>query len=520
MKKLLFPLLGCAVLLGSCSKSDNNKLQPVRPLEEVADVVTKMSDARFARYCLDNFDMDRDGLLSMDEAAEVTVLRLPNGYGENGASLNLISLSGIEYFTNLVMLVCSNNLLTELDLSHNQNLEYLDCADNQISELNLARHNALENVYCERNKLNVLTISSSAKYLETLWCHDNELATLDVRNLTNLENLNCSSNRLSMLDLTGCLRLVELQCTFNQLISLQIPSGQLLESIECYVNQLPSLDLSHCPRLKRLECQENKLTSLDLSACPGITLLSCSDNAIVSKLNLLNNPLLTEVYCENNPELYELWLIKDHAYETVEKDTHTVIYWDGDFLIIDGDLSDWNIFQTTDAILPASRPDDADFTNLQKMRVAFDTEYLYFYVEYKSDYYNRNLSLYLDADLDASTGYDCGYWTNSGAEYRIEGSVASYSENAYVYDYNQSQTIAQEGSGVIIGSDPVTLENGNQAIEFSVKRSVLPTLGDSVKIGAYLSNSSWYYRAGILPQGESSSSNGYVQTEMLTVNLK
>ncbi len=525
MKKFLLSLLGCAVLLGGCSKGDagDKGPQPLKPLEEVADVTTKMPDARFAKYCLDNFDVDMDGVLSMAEAAEVTMIRLPNGSGDSGESLNLISLSGIEYFTNLTMLVCSKNLLTELDLSYNQKLEFLDCADNQITELDLSRISTLENVYCERNNLNVLTIPSSAKYLETLWCANNQLPALDVRNLTNLEDLDCSANKLSSLDLTGCLRLVELHCTFNQLAALHIPDGHLLEIIDCYVNQLTSLDLSHCQKLKRIECQENKLTSLDLSACPEITLFSCSNNAITGTLNLLHNPLLNGVYCENNPDLTALWLIKDHSYETVEKDDHTKILWDGT-ISIDGDYSDWEVIHTTDAILPASRPSDAEYSKLKVMRIAADTKNLYFYFEYiPFSSHDRSMRLYLDTDLNASTGSKQVYWTDCGAEYQLEGTLYRANSNnqasfdADIYDYVQSKTIAQKGSGAIISSFPIVLENGNTAIEFSIKRDILTLLGNSFKVGSDYSAPSF---GGILPQGESSSWSNYVKTEMLTVDLE
>lgn len=531
MKKFLLSLLGCAVLLGGCSKGDagDKGPQPLKPLEEVADVTTKMPDVRFAKYCLDNFDVDMDGVLSMAEAAEVTMIRLPNGSGDSGESLNLISLSGIEYFTNLTMLVCSRNLLTELDLSYNQKLEFLDCADNQITELDLSQISTLENVYCERNKLNVLTIPPSAKYLETLWCGNNQLPALDVRNLTNLEDLDCSANKLSSLDLTGCLRLVELHCTFNQLAALHIPDGHLLEIIDCYVNQLTSLDLSHCQKLKRIECQENKLTSLDLSACPEITLFSCSNNAITGTLNLLHNPLLNGVYCENNPDLTALWLIKDHSYETVEKDDHTKILWDGT-ISIDGDYSDWEVIHTTDAILPASRPSDAEYSKLKVMRIAADTKNLYFYFEYEPYSEDRDLTIYLDSDLNASTGSSKSYWNSCGAEYQIEATIYGTdnsnpgSFDASIYDWDQSQTIVEEGSGNIIGSHPCVLDfNQNMAVEFSIKRSVFPSLGSSIRIGAYL-NTSFFggsiYYGGILPQRDSPSGSSYLKTEMLTVDLE
>lgn len=494
MKKFLLSLLGCAVLLGGCSKGDagDKGPQPLKPLEEVADVTTKMPDARFAKYCLDNFDVDMDGVLSMAEAAEVTMIRLPNGSGDSGESLNLISLSGIEYFTNLTMLVCSKNLLTELDLSYNQKLEFLDCADNQITELDLSRISTLENVYCERNKLNVLTIPPSAKYLETLWCENNQLPALDVRNLTNLEDLDCSANKLSSLDLTGCLRLVYLNCNSNSLKTLNIPNGQLLEELDCSFNEFSTLDLLNCPVLKEIQCQYN-------------------NNLTVLWLN------------------WNLWSAYTQDQMTLNKDRQTNIWWEGGhYMAIDGDFSDWKeyFYQVFETSFPTSRPANAEYRGLDQMWVMSDAENIYFYIEYEPFLQDRTLTIYLDSDLNASTGSSKSYWNSCGAEYLIKAPIYGTdnsnpgSFDASIYDWDQSQTIVEEGSGNIIGSHPCVLDfDQNMAVEFSIKRSVFPSLGSSIRIGAYLYCYDPDYE-GLLPQGESSSWSNYVKTEMLTVDLE
>ena len=123
MKKFLLPLLGCAVLLGGCSKGDAGD----KGLKRVADVTTKMDDPKFIEYCLTYFDTDNNGQLSMKEAEQVTRIDFTD------MGLNLTSLSGIEYFTNLEWLDCENNSLTELDLSYNITLNQLYCSKNQLT---------------------------------------------------------------------------------------------------------------------------------------------------------------------------------------------------------------------------------------------------------------------------------------------------------------------------------------------------------------------------------------------------
>lgn len=511
------------LFVGGCSKNDgDSKKEKLKPLEEVSDVTTKMSDARFADFCLEHFDGDGDGTLSMGEAANTAILELPDGSQDKGTSLNLISLSGIEYFTNLELLDCSNNLLTELDLSYNQKLEWLDCSNNKISELNLSRLEVLESLYCEENQLTVLTISSSAKRLERIWCDNNKLPVLDIRGLANLDNLDCSDNQLSSLDLTGCVRLTEVDCSFNQLNSLNIPDGQLLEELECHMNQLTSLDLSHCPKLKGLSSSSNSLTSLDLSHCPDLENFGCDDNKL-EILDVTNNPLLTHLRCQDNPNLHELWLSQEIA--NLYKDDHTVIYWNGKFITVDGNFDDWKPYSPYLTMLPASRPSNGDYTDLEAMFVTTNANYLYFYITYKRQYQDNAFEIYLDADLNASTGYNYSYWLNCGADYKISGIIPDSNNSnpasfdAYIYDERKNQVIAEQGSGAVVGSHPVENADGTYGIEFAVKRSAIPELGNKIRIGAFLDHSGYNGYRGILPQGENSSYNSYAKTNMLTVDL-
>ena len=134
MKKFLLPLLGCAVWLGGCSKGDDG-------LKRVANVTIKMDDPKFIEYCLNYFDTDNNGKLSMQEAEQVTRIDFTD------MGLNLTSLAGIEYFSNLEWLDCENNSLTELDLSYNTTLNQLYCSKNQLTSLILPQKNT---VGCKR----------------------------------------------------------------------------------------------------------------------------------------------------------------------------------------------------------------------------------------------------------------------------------------------------------------------------------------------------------------------------------
>lgn len=84
-------------------------------------------DVVFEKFLLKKYDKDRNGKLSPLEAFAVTHLDCSN--------LGIASLSGIEYFRNLISLDCSGNCIKSLDVSSNLNLEKLDCSNNFLSEL-------------------------------------------------------------------------------------------------------------------------------------------------------------------------------------------------------------------------------------------------------------------------------------------------------------------------------------------------------------------------------------------------
>ena len=90
MKRLTFIIIGIVVLFSGCSKAENDELK------NVDDVCSVMDDSAFRTYCLENFDFDKDGKLSMEEAEKVT--RIDINYK------GIRSLTGIAYFKNLEIL--------------------------------------------------------------------------------------------------------------------------------------------------------------------------------------------------------------------------------------------------------------------------------------------------------------------------------------------------------------------------------------------------------------------------------
>lgn len=100
------------------------------PLDDVDDVCTKMDDINFMGYCYEEFDVNKDGKVSMTEANAVSVIEC------NNAS----SFTGIGYFANLTKFKSSS--ATALNLGYNRKLASINCSGSPLETIDL-RHNTL-----------------------------------------------------------------------------------------------------------------------------------------------------------------------------------------------------------------------------------------------------------------------------------------------------------------------------------------------------------------------------------------
>ena len=287
---------------------------------EVFDLL--IPDAKFREYCLANFDTDGDGVISREEAELVTKIDIKTD--------KILSLAGIEYFTNLQNLTISSSSiwqqgkLTALNLKKNVNLTYLKCEYNPLTELDLSGNPNLQELYCHYNNLTALDLSHNPK-LTILSCYERQIDAIDLRNnplLTSfacgdsqiteldfsqnpeLQKIDSRGNPLKTIDVSQSPKLISLACYESQITSLDLTNNPVLDSLNFWSNQITQLDLSNNTELTFLYCPDNQLTQLDLSNCSELTYLSCSGNQL-TQLDLSNNANLITLYCDEN-QLTEL----------------------------------------------------------------------------------------------------------------------------------------------------------------------------------------------------------------------
>lgn len=252
------------------------------------DMTVAFPDENFRNYLLQNFDADNNGKISDVEALKVKRIV--------ASHLNISSLEGIQFFTNLERLYCNDNKLSTLNVSKNTVLIQLDCELNKLTTLDLSENMRLKFLKCFNNELTTLNVSVFISQLE---CYNNLLGSLDVSKCSALYFLKCNDNQLTSLDVSGCTALKNLYCNNNQLTALNVSDCIALTQLSFDYNQLTSLDISKNIALTGLFCYNNKLTSLNVSNNTALSLLYCNTNQLVS-LDVSKNTALTELYCPFN----------------------------------------------------------------------------------------------------------------------------------------------------------------------------------------------------------------------------
>jgi Leucine-rich repeat (LRR) protein len=111
-----------------------------------------LPDNNFEQKLID-LGIDTDGLngkITIADITSVATLDLSNR--------NISDLTGIENFTSLTDLDCSNNQLTTLNLNQNLLLETLNASSNQITTLDLSKNTNIKIIYIANNPLVSLNI--------------------------------------------------------------------------------------------------------------------------------------------------------------------------------------------------------------------------------------------------------------------------------------------------------------------------------------------------------------------------
>ena len=252
--------------------SSNNRWDAYAGMRDgVGITATTFPDANFRSYVSSTYDMDHDNWLVPSELTTIIM---------SVSNKNISDLTGIEYFTKIIGLDCTDNPLKSLDLSKNTELTDINCKNNsQLTKLDVSKCTALKELICSECNLSSLLLPSCST-LTNIECGKNQLTALDVSKCTGLSRLVCETNQIKSLNVSNCPSLYGLSVYNNQLTAIDVSKNANLLYFYCHNNKLTTLDMSKNAKMMNLTCQGNGLTSLIVSNQAPYTSINCHANTL------------------------------------------------------------------------------------------------------------------------------------------------------------------------------------------------------------------------------------------------
>ena len=286
---------------------DEDHIVPPFETPDTPTVVSEMSAddlITFADPKLDTYIRETYGggdRISVSQAAEITVLNISN--------LKIGSLAGIEHFINLIILDCSKNDLTALDISKNTRLEKLNASHNSIAllaaQINLLNNKQLKHLDLSHNKISGSLHMNENVLLEYVDLSHNLFGSIGFPLNSELLYANIEHNNLRIANVSGNPKLKELYAANNVMTRMDLSNNAALIKLDVSGNQLTALDITNSPALETVKISDNRLlTAFDISKNPALRHMDCHNNYMpASEEAKLRNTAIHDFVCIFKPQM-------------------------------------------------------------------------------------------------------------------------------------------------------------------------------------------------------------------------
>lgn len=273
--------------------------EEVTASEEIPIDAAHFPDKKFRTHIASKaIDKNLDGILSMEERAEVTEFRLydPDDMSEDQA-LYYNDMTGVEYFFNLTHLeLAMPDGAADVDFSQMPYLEYLDIMCCSFQNLDLSQNLQLKSLYIgtyypsEQNVKNIQLAENNQ--IERLELYDRGGVVESFEFLNNLHNLKAlvlslQKTREYDLDFANNQNLESLQIESATLTSLNLTQNTALESLIIRANvYFDTIDFSKNENLIDVTLNtwsSSKLGFLDIENCNPAISMYPSQKMVLSK---------------------------------------------------------------------------------------------------------------------------------------------------------------------------------------------------------------------------------------------
>jgi Leucine-rich repeat (LRR) protein len=250
-------------------------------------------------------DSNSDNEISLVEALQVSDLNLNLALGATDIINNI---EGIENFTNIKILKCNYNNVSQVNITNLLLLEEFHMHNNQLVTINVSNLVNLKILFVRNNSLTSITFLNN-NTLESIWVSDNNLTSLDLSLMPAIEVLVAQNNNITNLNISGLSNLIEINCSNNSISSLDLTNKPLLKWLTIKNNLFTTIDVLNLSALISIDVSENNLSSINLNGLTNLeyayisnTLLTTFDgsNCSVRYLTCENNSNLTSINVKNN----------------------------------------------------------------------------------------------------------------------------------------------------------------------------------------------------------------------------
>jgi len=226
----------------------------VRPQQSSGGVeVARVPDRAFRTYLLEQgYVRSYEGSMAgygWFTPREEMVERTPMGQALqvlNVHNMGIRSLEGAALFGRLVVLVCSQNPLREVDLSAFSRLKQFVANEVPLRRLDLSRNGELKWVEVSFAELEELDVSHNAK-LEEIYCiFTPGVETLDLRGVPQLRRLYVRETSVREIDLTPCPSIEELHA-YDTPLSTVLATAEQAGRVQAWVEDSVRLVLVESP---------------------------------------------------------------------------------------------------------------------------------------------------------------------------------------------------------------------------------------------------------------------------------
>ena len=257
-------------------------------------------------YIMTNFDTNKDGEISKEEAEAVKAIELTGS--------EIASIDGLEYFPNLETVDFTTHRLLKADFSQCYALKELNLSSgaglssvvlpasleelsvmscNKLKKIDLSVAPNLKNLYASSAGFVVAPDLSKNTKLEIIGFSSAKFSTIDVSKNTELKSLNVGGDVFNSLDVTNNTKLTNLAVT----------------------GTITTLDLTKSAQLEVLNISNTKISEIDVTNCPYLRSIDFGSTPIV-EIDLSRNLLLTSALAYMANSLKTVWLSKGQTIES------------------------------------------------------------------------------------------------------------------------------------------------------------------------------------------------------------